>query len=149
MFRCEVFIFKMGHIKKEHVFKSFFPPITINAVWEMTAQTRPSTSNTNLNLVPVHVWESVALNGIPSASPLVRWSTAGGRDLYKKKREMQELHSNVQFVCLNLSNHRAHTTATLVEPQELWSNSWQALEPLIYFYHWLKTALSFSFIFTR
>lgn len=26
MFRCEVFIFKMGHIKKEHVFKSFFSP---------------------------------------------------------------------------------------------------------------------------
>lgn len=33
-------------------------------VWKTTQKMR-STSNTNLNLVPVHVWELVALNGIP------------------------------------------------------------------------------------
>lgn len=133
-----------SHKKGASLHSSLFFSITIKSVWEITTQRRLSTSNTNLNLGPVHVWELVALNGIPSASPLVRWSTTGGRHLKKDVRVVQQC----SFCFLHLSNHRAHTT-TLVEPQELWSNSWQALGPLIYFYHWLKTAFSFPFTFKK
>lgn len=66
---------------------------------------KQTTSNANLNLVPVHVWELVALNGIPQASPLVRLSKRESRQLKKKRQRVAQQFKKTMFLLsLHLSN---------------------------------------------